>query len=78
MNIIIAGGGKVGQTLARQLAAEGHDLTVIDQNRPHVINSANFKSLGHATPFDGWGVTADIAMTICDGEIVYSNLAEQE
>ncbi len=33
MNIIIAGGGKVGQTLARQLAAEGHDLTVIDQSQ---------------------------------------------
>lgn len=32
MNIIIAGGGKVGQTLARQLSAEGHDLTLIDRN----------------------------------------------
>lgn len=32
MNIIIAGGGKVGQTLARQLAAEGHDLTMIDRD----------------------------------------------
>ena len=32
MNIIIAGGGKVGQTLARQLAAEGHDLTLIDRD----------------------------------------------
>lgn len=32
MNIVIAGGGKVGQTLARQLAAEGHDLTLIDQD----------------------------------------------
>ena len=32
MKIIIAGGGKVGQTLARQLSAEGHDLTLIDRN----------------------------------------------
>lgn len=32
MNIIIAGSGKVGITLARQLAAEGHDLTLIDSN----------------------------------------------
>ena len=32
MDIIIAGGGKVGMTLARQLAAEGHDLTIIDEN----------------------------------------------
>ena len=30
MNIIIAGDGKVGLTLARQLSAEGHDLTLID------------------------------------------------
>ena len=32
MNIIIAGGGKVGLTLARQLSAEGHNLTIIDQS----------------------------------------------
>ena len=32
MNIIIAGSGKVGHTLARQLSAEGHDLTLIDTN----------------------------------------------
>ena len=33
MDIIIAGGGKVGLTLARLLAAEGHDITIIDQDR---------------------------------------------
>ena len=32
MNIIIAGGGKVGATLARQLTAEGHDITLIDSD----------------------------------------------
>lgn len=32
MNVIIAGNGKVGATLARQLSAEGHDLTMIDVN----------------------------------------------
>lgn len=32
MNIIVAGGGKVGLTLARQLTAEGHDLTLIDRS----------------------------------------------
>ena len=30
MNIIIAGDGKVGATLTRQLTAEGYDVTVID------------------------------------------------
>ncbi len=33
MNIIIAGNGKVGSTLVRQLSAEGYDLTVIDTNQ---------------------------------------------
>ena len=32
MNVIIAGNGKVGRTLARQLAQEGHDLTIIDRS----------------------------------------------
>ena len=32
MDIIIAGGGQVGLTMARQLAAEGHNLTIIDEN----------------------------------------------
>ncbi|MBQ2244714.1 MAG: Trk system potassium transporter TrkA [Oscillospiraceae bacterium] len=32
MNIIIAGGGRVGSTLARQLSAEGCDLTLIDSD----------------------------------------------
>ncbi len=32
MNIIIAGDGRVGSTLARQLSAEGCDLTIIDNN----------------------------------------------
>ena len=32
MDIIVAGGGKVGRTLIRQLAAEGHDLTVVDES----------------------------------------------
>ena len=33
MNIIVAGCGKVGTAIASNLVAEGHDLTVIDNNR---------------------------------------------
>jgi len=33
MDIIIAGAGKVGLTLARQLAAENHNITLIDESR---------------------------------------------
>ncbi|MCD7859262.1 MAG: Trk system potassium transporter TrkA [Firmicutes bacterium] len=36
MNIIIAGDGKVGSTLARQLSAEGYDITLIDSD-PQVL-----------------------------------------
>ena len=38
MKIIVAGGGKIGQNLVLQLAKEGHDLTLIDQN-PHILQS---------------------------------------
>ena len=30
MNIIIAGAGKVGGTVAEQLAGEGHSVTIVD------------------------------------------------
>ena len=60
--------------------AEGEiaDITVLDVNRNDVIDPMKFKSLGRATPFAGWGVTAGIAMTICDGEIVHADLRKQE
>ena len=32
MNIFIAGDGKVGSMLTRQLSTEGHDITVIDSD----------------------------------------------
>ncbi|MBQ9504376.1 MAG: NAD-binding protein, partial [Lachnospiraceae bacterium] len=32
MNIVIAGGGKVGEILIKKLSSEGHDLTLIDPN----------------------------------------------
>ena len=38
MNIIIAGDGKVGQMLTRELSGEGHDLTLIDNN-PNALES---------------------------------------
>lgn len=39
MKIIVAGDGKLGSSLTRQLAAEGHDLTLIDYN-PQVLESS--------------------------------------
>ena len=39
MHIIIAGAGKIGRTLAQQLAAEGHALTLIDENNRVLENA---------------------------------------
>jgi len=39
MNIIIAGDGKVGSLLTRQLTAEGYDVTVIDSNSQVLASS---------------------------------------
>ena len=39
MNIIIAGNGKVGSTLARQLSSEGYNITLIDSN-PRVLEAS--------------------------------------
>jgi len=54
------------------------DLTVLDLNRPHAIVSSTFKSMGHATPFDGWTVAAAVAATICDGKLVYTNFQRED
>lgn len=40
MKIIIAGGGKVGATLTKQLSSEGHDLTLIDTKLSVLENTA--------------------------------------
>ena len=54
------------------------DLAVLDLNRPHTIDAAAFRSLGHSTPFDGWGVGAAVALTLCGGEIVHHDLGNEE
>ena len=40
MKIILAGDGKVGMALVRQLTAEGHDLTLIDLNKAKLEETA--------------------------------------
>lgn len=39
MKIIIAGDGKLGSTLTRQLSKEGHDITIIDSSKQVLKNS---------------------------------------
>ncbi|MBR6208620.1 MAG: Trk system potassium transporter TrkA [Oscillospiraceae bacterium] len=41
MNIIIAGAGEVGYAVAKDLAGEGHNVTLIDQDRARLERSMN-------------------------------------
>ncbi len=36
MNIIVCGAGRVGYTISKQLSAQGHSITVIDQSSEHI------------------------------------------
>ena len=47
------------------------DITVVDLNSEYLIDSADFVSMGKATPFDGWKVQGQINMTIVNGVVAY-------
>lgn len=52
------------------------DLTVLDLDRTWTIDSSRFRSLGRATPFDGWTVQGSVERTLCGGEPVYEREAQ--
>lgn len=56
---------------------ETADFTVLDLKRPYTINAETFQSMGRATPFDGWYVSARVVLTVRAGEIAYSSLPEK-
>lgn len=47
------------------------DLTVIDLNSKYTIDSMNFLSMGHSTPFEGMEVYGKVLMTIRKGKVVW-------
>lgn len=47
------------------------DLTLLDLNETWQIKKEDFRSLGKATPFDGWEVSGNVVMTMMNGEIIY-------
>lgn len=51
LSIIIVGCGKVGSTLVERLSNEGHDITIIDQNRDRILELTNY--------YDVMGVTGN-------------------
>ena len=52
------------------------DRVRIDLNTPFVIDSRQFASMGHSTPFDGWEVFGRVLETRMGGKRVYINSFE--
>ena len=55
-------------TLAKGAVA---DVTILDPEAKIVVKSAEFKSMGRNTPFEGFELTGKAVATIVNGEIVY-------
>lgn len=53
------------------LPATPQDSVTIDLNTPFIIDSSQFASMGHSTPFDGWEVYGRVLETRLDGRPVY-------
>lgn len=62
----------LGGTIEKGRAA---DIAVLDTDAEWTIDSNEFLSMGHATPFDGWKVYGRNVMTIVDGRIVYRDMS---
>ena len=58
------GSGKIDE-------GETADLALIDINKEFTVNPDDFKSMGRATPFEGWKLCGKNIMTVCEGEVVY-------
>ena len=52
--------------------------SVWDVSGEYRIDPAQFVSMGHATPFEGWSVCGENLFTIYNGKIVYSKNKTEE
>lgn len=68
MKILIAGAGKVGSTLTRELCADGHEITVIDKS-PAALESA-------CELYDVLGISGNCASmhTLKDADVEHANI----
>lgn len=55
----------------RLSAGADADLTILDLDRPIVIDSGSFRSQGRSTPYDGWSLRGRAVRTIVGGRIVF-------
>ena len=51
-----------------------NDYVEVDLDTPFTIHSADFASMGKATPFESWEVYGRIVRTVYQGKTVYNNL----
>ncbi len=49
----------------------GNDYSVWDLSREVTVDPKEFLSMGKATPFEGWKLSGECLLTVCDGSIVY-------
>ncbi len=49
----------------------GNDFTVWDLEATYTVDPADFISMGHATPFEGWQLFGKNLMTVHNGQVVY-------
>ena len=67
LNVIIIGCGKVGATLVEQLSREGHDITIIDQNRDLVQElSSLYDIMGIVGNGASYSVQMEAGITFAD------------
>jgi dihydroorotase len=49
----------------------GNDFTVWNLEKEFTVDPSEFLSMGKATPFEGWLLQGECALTVCDGNVVY-------
>ena len=58
----------LGEALEEGAAA---DIAVFDLEKEWDVKPEEFKSMGRATPFEGWHLWGECCLTMVDGRIVY-------
>ena len=54
-----------------RLGEAADDYTVFDVSEPYRIDSGNFQSKGHSTPFEGWEVYGRCTKTVYKGKTIF-------
>ena len=57
-----------------RLPEVSEDYVEVDLDTPFTIRSADFASMGKATPFEGWEVYGKVCRTVYQGKTVYNDL----